>query len=95
MDVIFAYLDKFWILVLIVSHDACYHVFPSNISDKSQKYSCLVSPKNPNDEITTRPEMEMVWAVGGGPGGGYNSREIQRSREYRLVAHQHPSNVVT
>ena len=54
-----------------------------NFPDKYQEYSCIVSPANPDDGIMTRPEIEMVWTVG--DPGGYNSREIQRSREYRLI----------
>ena len=54
----------------------------SNISEKTQQYTCIVMAKNPEDELTTSPEMEMVWEVKGP--GGYDSREIQRSRDYRL-----------
>ena len=53
------------------------------ISGITQKYSCSVSPENRDEVMTTRPDIEMVWTVGAP--GGYNSREIQRSREFRLV----------
>ena len=44
-------------------------------------------PKNPDDELAAKPETEMVWTVGR-PGSEYDSREIKRSREYRLVVVQ-------
>ena len=44
-------------------------------------------PKDPNDELVSKPETEMVWTVGR-PGSEYDRREIKRSREYRLVVVQ-------